>query len=219
MHNARTKVVGASERMLSDLFSAARRAAPCFLLLDNLDILLGADADTDTNIGTGSDMDPDQDESDTEQIPGIDSNPEQPLLDASVSVNNSEAQIFREKDSVPDFIDSTDHISGLSEDRPHAGGKEDEIKVDHVYNKRTKVANMSSEPSNRSRQFRTSRTKHKALDRILSTLLIEVTGILLVVMIIQRLLILFSSTENVIYELQMQIQKMHSGLILLILVN
>eukprot|EP00596_Hydrurales_sp_CCMP1899_P009003 CAMPEP_0119054928 /NCGR_PEP_ID=MMETSP1177-20130426/75397_1 /TAXON_ID=2985 /ORGANISM="Ochromonas sp, Strain CCMP1899" /LENGTH=364 /DNA_ID=CAMNT_0007035333 /DNA_START=1417 /DNA_END=2511 /DNA_ORIENTATION=- len=36
------KVVGESERRLSQVFSAAREMAPCFLLLDNLEIILGS---------------------------------------------------------------------------------------------------------------------------------------------------------------------------------
>ena len=35
------KVVGEAERKLASLFEAARAIAPCFLLLDNIDIILG----------------------------------------------------------------------------------------------------------------------------------------------------------------------------------
>jgi SpoVK/Ycf46/Vps4 family AAA+-type ATPase len=38
------QVVGESEKRLAELFRMARSIAPCFLLLDNIDVILGAPA-------------------------------------------------------------------------------------------------------------------------------------------------------------------------------
>ena len=36
------KVVGETEKKISNIFQAARKIAPCFILLDNLDTVLGS---------------------------------------------------------------------------------------------------------------------------------------------------------------------------------
>eukprot|EP01035_Chromulina_nebulosa_P019896 gene19896-25851_t len=37
------KVVGESEKMISSIFTSARKIAPCFLLLDNIDSIISTD--------------------------------------------------------------------------------------------------------------------------------------------------------------------------------
>ena len=52
------KVVGEAEKGIADIFYAARTIAPCMILLDNIDILLGASTTTTTTSdddGRGSD--------------------------------------------------------------------------------------------------------------------------------------------------------------------
>lgn len=51
------KVVGEAERGIADIFHAARTIAPCMILLDNIDILLGASTTTTSSDddGRGSD--------------------------------------------------------------------------------------------------------------------------------------------------------------------
>lgn len=97
------KVVGASEQKLSNIFAVARMYAPCFLLLENIDCILGK--------GAADDVDGDGDN------------------DTHVDVG------------VGDHVDTTVH----------------------------------SQPSTSRRS--SQRTSHHALDRILSTMLIELDGI------------------------------------------
>jgi len=48
------KVVGEAEKGIADIFHAARTIAPCMILLDNIDILLGASGNSDgRSIGNG----------------------------------------------------------------------------------------------------------------------------------------------------------------------
>ena len=51
------KVVGEAEKGIADIFYAARTIAPCMILLDNIDILLGASSSTTASDddGRGSD--------------------------------------------------------------------------------------------------------------------------------------------------------------------
>ena len=49
------KVVGEAEKGIADIFYAARTIAPCMILLDNIDILLGASTTTTTTTTTTSD--------------------------------------------------------------------------------------------------------------------------------------------------------------------
>ena len=49
------KVVGEAEKGIADIFYAARTIAPCMILLDNIDILLGASSSSATTTSTASD--------------------------------------------------------------------------------------------------------------------------------------------------------------------
>ncbi len=51
------KVVGEAEKGIADIFYAARTIAPCMILLDNIDILLGASCSTTTSDDDGRDSD------------------------------------------------------------------------------------------------------------------------------------------------------------------
>ena len=48
------KVVGEAEKGIADIFYAARTIAPCMILLDNIDILLGASTTTTTTTSDAS---------------------------------------------------------------------------------------------------------------------------------------------------------------------
>jgi SpoVK/Ycf46/Vps4 family AAA+-type ATPase len=91
------KVVGEAERGIADIFNAARTIAPCMILLDNIDILLGA---------------------------------------------------------------STTTTSSSDDDNDRGGGRGD------TSSSRVKKERMTRD-----------RTRHKSIDRILSTLLVEIDGL------------------------------------------
>ena len=122
IENTVQKVVGHSERLISSIFASARKSAPCFLLLENLDILVGSRS--------------------------VDSSGRNPI---------SKRKNIKRSDVGNDNI----HDDGES---AADGGNEDGI-------------DNNGCTVDGSIVMRSSRTHHKALDRILSTLLVEIDGI------------------------------------------
>lgn len=47
------KVVGESEKQITKIFSTARGLSPCFIILENIEIILGGDVDDDNDSGQG----------------------------------------------------------------------------------------------------------------------------------------------------------------------
>lgn len=126
-------------------FASARERAPCFLILDNLDIILG-------HHHHGDDDDDDNDHHQQQQLHGAD------------------------KESDDDDDDSTNQAQW--EDLPDDYNvDDDDTNDDKQGNHRQGVSVSSTLYSPKPVDFSSSRTRHAAIDRLLSTLLVEMDGL------------------------------------------
>lgn len=126
------KVVGESEQRIAQLFSDARELAPCFLVLENLDIILG-------QLGPNS----------------------------SASTPSS----FSEVSSPP--VSSEDSESGTASAASSSSSKDSS----DIFDSSSRFQSATDASSRTIGSYRSRRTAHAAVDRLLSSLLVEIDGL------------------------------------------